>query len=65
MAKRVFVNCKRYNNSQDVKFIMELNDFRLNDGNYEQLDTVTVVKNSFTSNGKTYKVFSDWSVAEV
>lgn len=65
MIKRAFVNCKRYNNSEDVKFIMELNDFRLNDGNYDQLDTVTVVKNSFTSNGKTYKVFSDWSVAEV
>ena len=65
MAKRAFVNCKQYNNDKNVKFIMDINDSRLQDDDYELIGYVDVNRNIFVHNGKSYQVFPDWSVKEI
>ena len=66
MAKRYYVNHKNYNGNRDTKFVMATNDFRLTHPqmkeDYEIISTVDVKRNEFKLNGKTFKVFSDWSV---
>ena len=67
MAKRNYVNCKDYNGYKNSKFVMNTDDFRLTDpsfsDNYEVIALVDVKNRKFSYNGKTFEVFSDWSVA--
>jgi len=60
--KKLLTNHKDYNGIKNVKFIMNVDDFRLKDSNIEVIATVDVKKKAFTFEGETYKVFSDYSV---
>lgn len=65
MAKRLYVNCKDYNGSKNVKFIMDKTDSRVDDGTWETIGEVNVVRNSFNYDGNDYQVHSDWSVSKL
>jgi len=67
--KKVLALCAKYNNSTNVLFMMEADDFRLSDprfrDNYTILDpnpTYSFKEKRLVTNQGTYQVFSDWSL---
>lgn len=61
----VLVTCDVYNDSKDVLFIMKREDSRFNNGNYHFNEEGELKGHVFTTaSGRTFNVFSDWSVKE-
>jgi hypothetical protein len=65
---KVLAQCANYNGNNNVLFMMNKDDFRIADGKfgYTVLGDAKYTNKTKTlaANGKTYKVFSDWSVKE-
>ena len=66
---KVLAQCANYNGNKNVLFMMNKDDFRLADAKFGYTVLGDAKYNNkiktLVSNGKTYKVFSDWSVKSV
>ena len=67
MKTKYIVLCKKYNNSKNVLFMMDKNDFRVNNGNYKVIDEGLLWRNKKYIIGKfnAYKIFEDWSLKRI
>jgi len=63
--QKVLAICKKYNNSTNVLFMMQADDFRLGDGNYSIVCVGKFSKKVLHTEQGNYTVFSDWSVKKV
>ena len=65
----VLAQCDNYNGNANVLFMMNSDDFRLADQNFGYSVIApakyTAKTKTLIANGKTYNVFSDWSVKAV
>jgi hypothetical protein len=66
MTKRtkVLAKCLKYNDTPNVLFMMQSDDFRLGNGNYIVLGEAEYNHKAkeLRALGNTYRVFSDWSL---
>ena len=67
MKIKYIVLCKKYNNSKNVLFMMNKNDFRVNNGNYKVIDEGLLWRNKKYIIGKfnAYEIFEDWSLKRI
>ena len=64
--KKFLVNCKKYNNSKNVLFMMDQDDDRAGGGNYDIVEKGKSKKGIFyTDSGKKYQIHADWSLIDV
>ena len=64
---KYIVLCKKYNNSKNVLFMMNKDDFRVNDGNYKVIDEGLLSWGRKYIIGKfnAYEIFEDWSLKKI
>jgi hypothetical protein len=67
-AHKVLVEAGKYNNYSNVVFMMGSDDSRLKDQNYKILDAKPIYDHktkTLVSNGKKYRIYSDWSAKAI